>query len=38
MAQFGYTMMTEQSSPDQLVRDVRSAEEAGFDFSVTSDH
>src|ERR687890_2012041 len=38
MTQFGYTMMTEQSSPDQLVRDVRSAEEAGFDFSVLSDH
>jgi G6PDH family F420-dependent oxidoreductase len=35
---FGYTMMCEQSRPDQLVRDVRMAEEAGFDFSVTSDH
>jgi G6PDH family F420-dependent oxidoreductase len=35
---FGYTMMCEQSRPDQLVRDVRRAEEAGFDFSVTSDH
>ncbi len=31
-------MMTEQSRPDLLVRDVREAEEAGFDFSVTSDH
>jgi G6PDH family F420-dependent oxidoreductase len=31
-------MMCEQSRPDQLVRDVRMAEEAGFDFSVTSDH
>src|SRR5947209_18990570 len=38
MAKFGYTMMTEQSRPDQLVRDVQQAEEAGFDFSVTSDH
>jgi G6PDH family F420-dependent oxidoreductase len=38
MADFGYTMMTEQSRPDQLVRDVRMAEEAGFDFSVCSDH
>jgi len=38
MANFGYTMMTEQARPDQLVRDVRSAEEAGFDFSVSSDH
>ncbi len=31
-------MMTEQSPPDQLVRDVQMAEKAGFDFSVTSDH
>ncbi len=38
MTQFGYTMMTEQARPDQLVRDVRQAEEAGFDFSVISDH
>jgi G6PDH family F420-dependent oxidoreductase len=38
MARFGYTMMTEQSPPDQLVRDVQMAEQAGFDFSVTSDH
>src|ERR687886_2507047 len=38
MTQFGYTMMCEQSRPDQLVRDVRMAEEAGFDFSVISDH
>jgi G6PDH family F420-dependent oxidoreductase len=35
---FGYTMMCEQSRPDDLVRDVRRAEEAGFDFSVISDH
>jgi G6PDH family F420-dependent oxidoreductase len=38
MAGFGYTMMCEQAAPDQLVRDVRSAEDAGFDFSVISDH
>ncbi len=38
MARFGYTMMTEQSRPDQLVRDVQVAEDAGFDFSVISDH
>ncbi len=38
MTQFGYTMMCEQSPPDQLVRDVALAERAGFDFSVTSDH
>jgi G6PDH family F420-dependent oxidoreductase len=35
---FGYTMMTEQSRPDQLVRDVQLAERAGFGFSVISDH
>jgi G6PDH family F420-dependent oxidoreductase len=35
---FGYTMMCEQSRPDQLVRDVTMAEEAGFSFSVISDH
>ena len=38
MTAFGYTMMCEQSPPDQLVVDVRRAEEAGFDFSVISDH
>jgi G6PDH family F420-dependent oxidoreductase len=38
MTDFGYTMMTEQSRPDQLVRDVVGAERAGFDFSVISDH
>jgi G6PDH family F420-dependent oxidoreductase len=38
MTNFGYTMMCEQSRPDQLVRDVQMAEAAGFDFSVTSDH
>ncbi len=38
MAAFGYTMMCEQAGPRELVRDVRLAEEAGFDFSVISDH
>lgn len=38
MTAFGYTMMTEQSRPDHLVRDVVAAEQAGFDFSVISDH
>ena len=38
MTAFGYTMMCEQSGPAQLVRDIRQAEEAGFDFSVISDH
>ncbi len=38
MTAFGYTMMCEQSRADQLVSDVRLAEQAGFDFSVISDH
>jgi G6PDH family F420-dependent oxidoreductase len=38
MTKFGYTMMCEQSPPDQLVRDVQQAEQAGFEFSVISDH
>lgn len=38
MVQIGYTMMCEQTGPRELVRDVRQAEEAGFDFSVISDH
>ena len=38
MAKWGYTMMTEQAPPDQLVADLRAAEAAGFDFSVISDH
>ncbi|HEX5224449.1 MAG TPA: TIGR03557 family F420-dependent LLM class oxidoreductase, partial [Solirubrobacteraceae bacterium] len=38
VTRFGYTMMCEQSAPDMLVRDVAAAEEAGFDFSVISDH
>jgi hypothetical protein len=38
MTQFGYTMMCEQSPPDQLVADLQLAERAGFDFSVISDH
>ena len=38
MTAFGYTMMTEQSRPDRLVRDVVAAEAASFDFSVCSDH
>lgn len=38
MVRFGYTMMTEQAGPRELVEHVVGAEEAGFDFSVTSDH
>jgi len=35
---FGYTLMTEQSGPKDLVRHAVSAEECGFDFEVCSDH
>ncbi len=38
MTEFGYTMMCEQSGPKQLVSDVQRAEDAGFGFSVISDH
>src|SRR5690348_1824435 len=36
--QLGYTMMTEQAGPKDLVRHVVGAEDAGFDFAVCSDH
>jgi G6PDH family F420-dependent oxidoreductase len=36
--QLGYTMMTEQAGPKDLVRHVVAAEEVGFDFAVSSDH
>ncbi|MBA8817196.1 G6PDH family F420-dependent oxidoreductase [Microbacterium halimionae] len=35
---FGYTLMTEQSGPRELVRYAVGAEHAGFDFEVSSDH
>jgi len=38
MARFGYTLMTEQSGPKELVRYAAGAEAAGFDFEVSSDH
>ena len=38
MTNFGYTLMTEQSGPKDLVRWAVGAEEAGFDFEVSSDH
>lgn len=38
MIHIGYTMMTEQAGPRELVDHVVQAEEAGFDFSVSSDH
>ena len=38
MTNFGYTLMTEQSGPLELVRYAVAAERAGFDFEVSSDH
>ena len=38
MPRFGYTLMTEQSGPRDLVRYAAAAEDAGFDFEVCSDH
>ncbi|MEC3954191.1 TIGR03557 family F420-dependent LLM class oxidoreductase [Nocardia sp. CDC153] len=38
MTAFGYTLMTEQSGPRELVRYAVAAERAGFDFLVSSDH
>jgi G6PDH family F420-dependent oxidoreductase len=35
---FGYTLMTEQSGPRELVRYAVDAERVGFDFEVSSDH
>jgi len=38
MVQFGYTLMTEQSDPKSLVQWAVEAEQAGWDFEVSSDH
>jgi G6PDH family F420-dependent oxidoreductase len=38
MMRFGYTLMTEQSGPRELVRYAAVAEQRGFDFAVSSDH
>jgi G6PDH family F420-dependent oxidoreductase len=38
LVKFGYTLMTEQSGPKDLVRYAVRAEEVGFDFEVSSDH
>jgi G6PDH family F420-dependent oxidoreductase len=38
MTRFGYTLMTEQSGPKDLVSYAVSAERVGFDFEVSSDH
>jgi G6PDH family F420-dependent oxidoreductase len=35
---FGYTLLTEQSGPRELVRYAVDAERLGFDFEVSSDH
>ena len=38
MTRFGYTLMTEQSGPKDLVEYAVAAEKQGFDFEVCSDH
>ena len=38
MTRFGYTLMTEQSGPKELLEYAISAEATGFDFEVCSDH
>ncbi len=38
MVAVGYTLMTEQAGPGELVRHAVAAERAGFDFAVSSDH
>ena len=38
MPHIGYTLMTEQSGPAELIRYAVDAERAGFDFAVSSDH
>jgi G6PDH family F420-dependent oxidoreductase len=38
MTRYGYTLMTEQSGPRELVGHAAGGERAGFDFEVISDH
>ena len=38
MTRFGYTLMTEQSGPKDIVRYGIRSEDVGFDFAVSSDH
>ncbi|MCC2336105.1 TIGR03557 family F420-dependent LLM class oxidoreductase [Cellulomonas wangsupingiae] len=38
MTRFGYTLMTEQSGPRELVGYAQHADRLGFDFAVSSDH
>ena len=38
MTRVGYTLMTEQSGPKELVAYAEKAEHVGLDFEVMSDH
>jgi hypothetical protein len=38
MLKLGYKMMTEEHGPIALVRNVKRAEDAGFDFAAISDY
>jgi G6PDH family F420-dependent oxidoreductase len=38
MVKLGYKLMAEEHGPDELIRNARRAEEAGFDFAAISDH
>ncbi len=38
MTSIGYTLMTELSGPRELIENAVTAENAGFDFEVSSDH
>ena len=38
MIKFGYKLMTEEHGPQELVRNARAAEEAGFEILAASDH
>jgi coenzyme F420-dependent glucose-6-phosphate dehydrogenase len=38
MAEFGYALSSEEHPPNDLVRNARLAEEAGFTFALVSDH
>jgi G6PDH family F420-dependent oxidoreductase len=38
MVKLGYKLMSEEHGPDDLVRNARRAEAAGFDFAAISDH
>src|SRR3954462_1944736 len=38
MIKLGYKLMSEEHSPTNLVRNIRRAEQAGFEFAAISDH